>query len=59
MHIAAKLLGHHDLATTQRYVAVYQDDVLRHYAAFIARRRAGRPSEEYREPTEAEWAEFE
>ncbi|MBV9383793.1 MAG: site-specific integrase [Streptosporangiaceae bacterium] len=59
VHIAAKLLGHHDLATTQRYVAVYQDDVLRHYAAFIARRRAERPSEEYREPTEAEWNEFE
>ena len=59
VHIAAKLLGHHDLATTQRYVAVYHDDVLRHYAAFIARRRAGRPGEEYREPTESEWAEFE
>jgi hypothetical protein len=33
--------------------------VLRHYRAFIARRRAQRPSEEYRQPTAAEWAEFE
>jgi integrase len=59
VHIAAKLLGHRDLTTTQGYTAVYQEDVLRHYSAFIARRRAGRPGEEYREPTEAEWSEFE
>lgn len=58
IHIAAKLLGHKDLNTTQGYAAVYQDDILRHHAAFIARRRAGRPGEEYREPTAAEWAEF-
>jgi hypothetical protein len=59
IHIAAKLLGHQDLNTTQTYTAVYQDDVLRHHAAFIARRRADRPGEEYREPTATEWAEFE
>jgi integrase len=59
VHIAAELLGHQDLNTTQGYTAVYQDDVLRHYRAFIARRRAQRPSEEYRKPTAAEWAEFE
>lgn len=29
------------------------------HAAFIARRRAERPGEEYREPTPTEWAEFE
>jgi integrase len=58
IHIAAKLLGHRDLNTTQGYTAVYQDDVLRHHAAFIARRRAERPGEEYREPTAAEWAQF-
>jgi integrase len=58
VHIAAKLLGHRDLNTTQGYAAVYQDDILRHHAAFIARRRTQRPSEEYREPTPAEWAEF-
>jgi integrase len=58
IHIAAKLLGHKDINTTQTYTAVYQDDVLRHHAAFISRRRATRPGEEYREPTSTEWAEF-
>ena len=58
IHIAAKLLGHESLATTQAYVAVYDQDVLEHHRGFIARRRALRPSEEYREPTEAEWDEF-
>lgn len=58
VHIAAKLLGHRDLNTTQTYAAVYQDDVLRHHAAFLARRRAERPGEEYGEPTPTEWAEF-
>lgn len=59
VHIAAKVLGHRDLSTTQAYTAVYQDDVLRHHSAFIHRRRAQRPSEEYREPTPEEWADFE
>ncbi len=58
VHIAAKLLGHQSLATTQTYVAVYDQDVIDHHLAFIARRRGLRPSEEYREPTDAEWEEF-
>ncbi|MPZ92374.1 MAG: tyrosine-type recombinase/integrase [Actinobacteria bacterium] len=58
IHIAAKLLGHLDLNTTRGYVAVYPDEVVRHFQAHLARRRAGRPSEEYREPTDAEWKEF-
>ena len=58
IHIAAKLLGHLDLTTTQLYVAVYPQDVIRHYRRFLTRRRALRPSEEYREPTDAEWEEF-
>ena len=58
VHIAAKLLGHQSLATTQTYVAVYDQDVIDHHRAFIARRRGLRPSEEYREPTDAEWEEF-
>lgn len=58
VHIAAKLLGHQSLATTQAYVAVYDQDVIDHHRAFIARRRGLRPNDEYREPTETEWEEF-
>lgn len=58
IHIAAKLLGHLDLNTTQGYVAVYPQEVIRHYRRYIDQRRAGRPSEEYREPTDTEWQEF-
>jgi len=39
-------------------LVVYDQDVIDHHRAFIARRRALRPSEEYRQPTEAEWDEF-
>lgn len=59
IHIGAKLLGHMDLNTTQRYVAVYPEEVIRHFEAYIARRRQERPSDEYREPTPQEWVEFE
>ena len=59
IHIAQKLLGHLDLNTTQGYVAVYPDAVIRHYREFVANRRWSRPSGEYREPSDAEWAEFE
>jgi integrase len=58
VHITAKLLGHLSLNTTQGYVAVYDRDVIEHHQAFIARRRAQRPSGEYREPTDAEWDDF-
>ena len=58
VHITAKILGHDSIATTQTYVAVYDQDVVEHHRAFIARRRALRPSEEYREPTNSEWDEF-
>ncbi|WP_162907546.1 tyrosine-type recombinase/integrase [Allorhizocola rhizosphaerae] len=58
IHIAAKILGHLDLNTTQGYVAVYEEEVIRHYRAFIDAGRARRPNEEYREPTDTEWAEF-
>ncbi len=59
VHIAAALLGHRNLNTTQGYTAIYPDEVIRTYQTFIHTRRAERPTEEYREPTEAEWAEFE
>jgi hypothetical protein len=58
VHIAARLLGHEDLSTTQAYLAVFQDDLIRSYRAFLDQRRAVRPEAEYREPTEDEWREF-
>jgi hypothetical protein len=58
VHIAAKILGHESIATTQTYIAVYDQDVISHHRSFIARRRQLRPSEEYREPTDTEWDEF-
>ncbi|RKT08190.1 phage integrase family protein [Streptomyces sp. 3211.6] len=57
-HIVAKILGHEHLSTTEHYMAVYPEDMLRHYRAFLARRRQLRPSEEYRDPTSEEWEEF-
>jgi integrase len=59
IHIAAKLLGHLNLNTTQGYVAVYPEQVIRQTQAHLARRRALRSGEEYRPPTDAEWADFE
>jgi len=38
--------------------AVYPDEVINSHRAFIARRRSLRPSQEYRVPTDEEWAEF-
>lgn len=58
IHIAAEVLGHESLGTTQGYVAIYDEEVYKHHRAFIERRRALRPSVEYREPTSAEWEEF-
>ncbi len=58
IHIAAKLLGHLDLNTTRGYVAVYPEEVTRHYQAHLARRRIVRPAVEYHEPTAAEWDAF-
>jgi Phage integrase family len=58
VHIAARLLGHHSLTTTQAYLAVFQDDLIRTYRGFLDARRAVRPAAEYREPTDDEWAEF-
>ncbi len=58
VHIAARLLGHASLATTQAYLAVFQDDLIRTYRSFLDKRRAVRPEAEYREPSEEEWREF-
>jgi hypothetical protein len=58
-HIVQVLLGHKSIATTQVYAAVYPEDVIRHHRTWIGQRRLTRPSEEYRQPTTAEWEEFE
>ncbi|WP_239377562.1 hypothetical protein [Frankia sp. Cj5] len=39
-------------------LAVYPEEVINGHRAFIARRRALRPSEEYRTPTDEEWNQF-
>jgi len=57
-HIAAKVLGHVDLGTTMGYAAIYPEDVIAHHRAYIARRRALRPAEEYRTLTVEEWDQF-
>jgi Phage integrase family len=57
-HIAQLVAGHRDINTTMGYQAVYPEEVINGHRAFIARRRALRPGEEYRTPTDAEWAEF-
>ncbi|SDJ02338.1 Phage integrase family protein [Actinokineospora alba] len=58
IHIVARLLGHANINTTQAYTAVFDDDLVRTYRAFLDKRRAQRPEAEYREPTEEEWSEF-
>jgi integrase len=58
VHIAARLLGHASVTTIEPYLAVFQEDLIRSYRAFLDTRRAARPAEEYREPTDTEWHEF-
>jgi hypothetical protein len=57
-HIAQLIADHTDINTTMGYKAVYPEEVINGHRAFIARRRATRPSEEYRQPTDEEWEEF-
>jgi integrase len=57
-HIAQVIAGHRDINVTMGYKAVYPDEAIQAHLAFLARRRALRPSEEYRTPTDAEWQEF-
>ncbi len=57
-HIAQLVAGHRDINTTMGYKAVYPEEVISGHRAFINRRRALRPSEEYRIPTDEEWEEF-
>ena len=59
IHIGARLLGHINLQTTQGYVAVFEEDTVRHYQTFLAKRRQLRPSEEYKAVSQPEWTDFE
>jgi hypothetical protein len=57
-HIAQVIAGHRDINVTIGYKAVYPDEAIQAHLAFLARRRALRPTEEYRVPTDEEWQEF-
>jgi hypothetical protein len=57
-HIAQVIAGHRDINVTLGYKAVYPEEAIQAHLAFLARRRALRPSEEYRAPTDDEWTEF-
>ncbi|MEU1436465.1 site-specific integrase [Streptomyces sp. NPDC005786] len=57
-HIAQVICGHRSLDTTMGYKAIYPAETIEAHRAFIVRRRATRPSDEYRTPTEEEWDAF-
>ncbi|GAA2944315.1 site-specific integrase [Streptomyces violaceus] len=57
-HIAQVIAGHDNIGTTMGYAAIYPHDAIEAHRAFIARRRALRPVEEYRTVTSEEWDEF-
>jgi len=57
-HIAQVIAGHQNITVTMGYKAVYPDEAIKAHLAFLARRRALRPSEEYRTPSDQEWTEF-
>jgi len=57
-HIAQVIAGHRDINVTLGYKAAYPEEAIQAHLAFLARRRALRPTEEYRTPTDAEWEEF-
>ena len=56
-HIAQVIAGHRDINVTLGYKAVPEQG-RRDHLAFLARRRAQRPTEEYRIPTDDEWEQF-
>jgi hypothetical protein len=57
-HIAQVICGHKTIDTTLGYKAVYPAEAIEAHRGFIARRRATRPSQEYRTPTDEEWDAF-
>ncbi|WP_196455872.1 ALF repeat-containing protein [Streptomyces spinoverrucosus] len=56
-HIAQVMAGHQDINVTFGYKAVYPDEAVQAHLALLARRRAMRPTDEYRVPTDEEWTE--
>lgn len=58
VHITAHLLGHARITSSESYVAVFQDELIRTYRTYLLERRSVRPEAEYREPTADEWREF-
>ena len=48
-HIAQIIAGHRDINVTLGYKAIYPEEAIQAHLAFLARRRALRPSEEYRD----------
>jgi hypothetical protein len=57
-HIAQLVAGHRNINVTMGYKAVYPEEAISGHRAFIARRRALRPTAEYRVPTDEEWEQF-
>jgi hypothetical protein len=57
-HIAQAIAGHRNINVTMGYKAIYPNEAIQAHHAFLARRRALRPSEEYRAPTDEEWQQF-
>ena len=57
-HIAQVIAGHRDITVTLGYKAVYPEEAIQSHLAFLARRRALRPSEEYHAPSDEEWQQF-
>lgn len=57
-HIAQIIAGHQDISVTLGYKAVCPDEAVQAHLAFLARRRAMRPTDEYRVPTDEEWTEL-
>jgi hypothetical protein len=57
-HITQVIAGHRDINVTLGYKAVYPEEAIQSHLAFLARRRALRPTDEYRAPTDEEWQEF-
>ncbi|MFE9009860.1 integrase [Streptomyces sp. NPDC007875] len=57
-HIAQAIAGHTNINTTMGYHAIYPSETIEAHRAFISRRRALRPAEECRTPTDTEWEDF-